>query len=56
MYCDFLKGPEGGEELTDLMDVISTNVTSFFREAQCVLPARSRRTGGRAERGRCVTL
>jgi chemotaxis protein methyltransferase CheR len=31
-YCDFLKGPEGGEELTGLIDVISTNVTSFFRE------------------------
>jgi len=33
-YCDFLKGPEGGEELTGLIDVISTNVTSFFREGQ----------------------
>jgi chemotaxis protein methyltransferase CheR len=33
-YCDFLKSPEGGEELTDLIDVISTNVTSFFRESQ----------------------
>src|SRR5580704_1689200 len=33
-YCDFLKCPEGGAELTDLIDVISTNVTSFFREEQ----------------------
>jgi chemotaxis protein methyltransferase CheR len=33
-YCEFLKGPGGGEELTDLIDVISTNVTSFFREEQ----------------------
>src|ERR1700733_9320850 len=33
-YCDFLKGPEAAEELTDLIDVISTNVTSFFREGQ----------------------
>jgi chemotaxis protein methyltransferase CheR len=33
-YCDFLKSQEGVEELTDLIDVISTNVTSFFREGQ----------------------
>jgi chemotaxis protein methyltransferase CheR len=33
-YCEFLRSPEGGEELTDLIDVISTNVTSFFREGQ----------------------
>ncbi|HEY3860725.1 MAG TPA: CheR family methyltransferase [Verrucomicrobiae bacterium] len=33
-YCEFLKGPEGGNELTSLIDVISTNVTSFFREEQ----------------------
>ncbi len=33
-YCDFLKTPQGREELTDLIDVISTNVTSFFREGQ----------------------
>jgi chemotaxis protein methyltransferase CheR len=32
-YCDYLKGPEGAEELTGLIDAISTNVTSFFREA-----------------------
>jgi chemotaxis protein methyltransferase CheR len=33
-YCDYLKRQEGREELTDLIDVISTNVTSFFREGQ----------------------
>jgi|HubBroStandDraft_1064217.scaffolds.fasta_scaffold125267_2 chemotaxis protein methyltransferase CheR len=33
-YCDLLKSPEGEEELTGLIDVISTNVTSFFREEQ----------------------
>jgi chemotaxis protein methyltransferase CheR len=31
-YCDFLKSPEGEGEWTELIDVISTNVTSFFRE------------------------
>lgn len=55
-YCEFLKCPDGGEELTDLLDVISTNVTSFFREgkhfeflASTVLPgwaaSQSRRAG-----------
>jgi len=33
-YCDFLKTPEGEDELTELMDVISTTVTSFFKEEQ----------------------
>jgi chemotaxis protein methyltransferase CheR len=33
-YCDFLKSPEGEDELGELMDLISTNVTSFFREEQ----------------------
>jgi chemotaxis protein methyltransferase CheR len=33
-YCDFLKSPEGEEELAELIDVIATNVTSFFREGQ----------------------
>jgi chemotaxis protein methyltransferase CheR len=31
-YCDFLKSPEAQEEWSELIDVISTNVTSFFRE------------------------
>lgn len=31
-YCDFLRSPQGLEEVTDLLDVISTNVTDFFRE------------------------
>lgn len=31
-YLDFLKGDKTGEELVHLIDVISTNVTKFFRE------------------------
>jgi chemotaxis protein methyltransferase CheR len=31
-YCDYLKSPGGEEELTGLIDAISTNVTSFFGE------------------------
>jgi chemotaxis protein methyltransferase CheR len=31
-YCDYLRSPQGAEEITDLLDVISTNVTDFFRE------------------------
>lgn len=31
-YCDRLEGPAGGHELALLLDAISTNVTSFFRE------------------------
>jgi chemotaxis protein methyltransferase CheR len=33
-YCDFLKSYEGRDELAELMDAISTNVPSFFREEQ----------------------
>jgi chemotaxis protein methyltransferase CheR len=33
-YCDLLRSPDGGQEMTDLLDVISTNVTEFFREAK----------------------
>ena len=33
-YCDLLKSPEAGQELGHLIDVISTHVTSFFREGQ----------------------
>ena len=33
-YCDLLRSPAGEGELTDLLDVISTNVTDFFREPQ----------------------
>jgi len=33
-YCRLLDSPAGGEELTSLLDVISTNVTEFFREWQ----------------------
>lgn len=33
-YCDLLRSPAGEEEMTDLLDVISTNVTDFFREAE----------------------
>jgi chemotaxis protein methyltransferase CheR len=31
-YCDFLRTPAGGEEVGNLIDVISTNHTYFFRE------------------------
>ena len=31
-YLDFLRSSAGEEEVTDLLDVISTNVTDFFRE------------------------
>jgi chemotaxis protein methyltransferase CheR len=31
-YCAFLKSPQGQEEWVELIDAISTNVTSFFRE------------------------
>ena len=32
-YCDFLRSPAGDGEVAELLDVISTNVTDFFREA-----------------------
>ncbi|MGD9546787.1 MAG: protein-glutamate O-methyltransferase CheR [Candidatus Krumholzibacteriia bacterium] len=32
-YLDYLRRDSGGEELVHLIDVISTNVTHFFREA-----------------------
>jgi chemotaxis protein methyltransferase CheR len=31
-YCQFLRSPEGDDELSNLIDVISTNHTFFFRE------------------------
>ena len=31
-YCRFLKAPEGKDELDSLVDVLTTNFTSFFRE------------------------
>ncbi|HVY70521.1 MAG TPA: protein-glutamate O-methyltransferase CheR [Verrucomicrobiae bacterium] len=31
-YCDLLKSADGGEELANLVDVMSTNHTHFFRE------------------------
>ena len=33
-YCELLASPAGTEELTALLDAISTNVTHFFREAE----------------------
>lgn len=33
-YCELLRSPAGEEEMKDLLDVISTNVTDFFREAE----------------------
>ena len=32
-YIEFLRSPAGEDEMTDLLDVITTNVTDFFREA-----------------------
>jgi len=32
-YCNFLRSPSGEDEVTGLLDAISTNVTDFFREA-----------------------
>jgi len=31
-YCQFLRSPDGDDELSNLIDVISTNHTFFFRE------------------------
>jgi len=31
-YCQLLETDEGRDEITDLLDVVSTNVTEFFRE------------------------
>jgi chemotaxis protein methyltransferase CheR len=31
-YCEFVLGPQGGEEWTPLLDRITTNKTDFFRE------------------------
>ena len=33
-YLDVLRADNSGAELTELLDVISTNVTSFFREPE----------------------
>ncbi len=33
-YCELLRSPGGEAELTCLLDVISTNVTEFFRESR----------------------
>ncbi len=33
-YVEYLKQDRSGREITELLDAISTNVTSFFREAQ----------------------
>src|SRR6056297_2385793 len=32
-YCQLLTGPEGAAERIELVSVLTTNVTSFFREA-----------------------
>jgi chemotaxis protein methyltransferase CheR len=44
-YCRYLQGPKAGEEISHLIDVISTNHTYFFREnahfdflSQTILP------------------
>jgi len=54
-YCQLLQGEQGEEELSDLIDVISTNHTFFFRENQhfdfvrevCVPEMLARRTAER---------
>ena len=53
-YCRLLESAAGEEEMTALLDVISTNVTDFFREVQhfdfleaIVLPEWHRKTGSR---------
>ena len=55
-YCRLLESPAGEGELTALLDVISTNVTEFFREVdhfrflqQTVLPACFQRGGRRMQ-------
>lgn len=52
-YLDHLDADETGDELTQMVDVLTTNKTSFFREpqhfeclAQDVLPALAARGGG----------
>jgi chemotaxis protein methyltransferase CheR len=32
-YCELLRSPAGDDEVSDLLDAISTNVTDFFRES-----------------------
>ena len=32
-YCDFIQRPEGEEEIGNLVNAITTNLTSFFRES-----------------------
>lgn len=53
-YCELLRSVEGEDEMTDLLDVISTNVTDFFREpehmrhlAEAVLPEWQKARAGR---------
>jgi chemotaxis protein methyltransferase CheR len=55
-YCRLLDSPAGDQELTALLDVISTNVTQFFREwrhfeflRDVVLPAWANRARSRAD-------
>jgi chemotaxis protein methyltransferase CheR len=31
-YCDFVRSPEGGDELTHVIDALTTNFTQFLRE------------------------
>src|SRR5690349_16490506 len=34
VYCDLLRSEKGVEEMDDLIDVIATNFTNFFREEE----------------------
>lgn len=54
-YCDYLDRPANGDEITELVNALTTNLTSFFREnhhfdflAERLLPEHVRRhTGGK---------
>ena len=38
-YCTLLQSPEGADEIEELVDLISTNHTRFFREPDHFSPA-----------------
>lgn len=53
-YCDFLETPDNNGEITELVNAVTTNLTSFFREnhhfeflAKTALPEAVRRNQGR---------
>lgn len=53
-YCEFVFSPHGQNEIPELIDVVTTNTTEFFREpahfktlTDTILPAWMRRRGGK---------